>query len=181
MKHLLSAQGLIAAICLAIPATGFSSANDRDSHPAKADGTRAASRHECGDDHDHSHDRGRYDSHGHWHFYGPRIFVGGPFFWGPSFGFSYSPGPAYYGPYDGPGPGPGPDVYRGVPVGRGSVQDDLGMEVQRALADHGFYRGEIDGDIGPGSRAAIRAYQQEHGLEVTGRIDNALLRSLHID
>ena len=52
--------------------------------------------------------------------------------------------------------------------------------MQRALQRRGYYRGYVDGDIGPGSRAAIRSYQARHGLYVTGRIDSALLRSLGI-
>ena len=61
-----------------------------------------------------------------------------------------------------------------------SYNDDLAVDVQRALARRGYYRGGIDGDIGPGTRAAIRSYQYNRGLEVTGRIDGALLRSLGI-
>lgn len=56
----------------------------------------------------------------------------------------------------------------------------LEVDVQRALRRLGYYTGPIDGDIGPGSRAAIRAYQANRGLGVTGRIDSALLRSLRI-
>lgn len=52
--------------------------------------------------------------------------------------------------------------------------------VQRALRNEGYYYGSIDGDIGPRSRAAIRDYQYENGLAVTGRIDSRLLRSLGI-
>ncbi len=60
------------------------------------------------------------------------------------------------------------------PVYRVSV----GVDVQRALARRGYYGGAIDGDIGPRSRAAIRSYQVDRGLPVTGRIDTLLLRSL---
>lgn len=59
--------------------------------------------------------------------------------------------------------------------------DSLAAEVQVALKRRGYYNGSIDGDIGSGSRAAIRAYQRSHGLSATGRIDSALLRSLRID
>ncbi len=52
------------------------------------------------------------------------------------------------------------------------------VDVQLALRREGYYRGPIDGDLGPGSRAAIRDYQYNHRLPVTGRIDNYLLRSL---
>lgn len=98
-----------------------------------------------------------------------------------SFGFYSTPAyysrPAYY--YDSY---PVRTVYRGVPADdyryRASASDELAVDVQRALARRGYYRGEIDGDVGPGTRAAIRSYQYNRGMTVTGRIDNALLRSL---
>jgi hypothetical protein len=67
-------------------------------------------------------------------------------------------------------------VERPVYVAPASVE----VSVQRALAKKGYYGGPIDGDIGPGSRAAIRAYQVDRGLPVTGRIDGPLLKSLHL-
>ena len=69
-------------------------------------------------------------------------------------------------------------VYRGETVG--GYADELAVEVQSALRRRGYYRGAIDGDIGPASRSAIRAYQADRGLAVTGRIDSSLLRSLGI-
>ena len=64
---------------------------------------------------------------------------------------------------------------------RGSVvQDSLAADVQRALKSRGYYYGSVDGLIGSGSRAAIRAYQRDHRMSITGRIDRALLRSLRI-
>ena len=56
----------------------------------------------------------------------------------------------------------------------------LEVNVQRALSRKGYYTGPIDGDIGPGTRSAIRTYQDDQGLRVTGRIDSALLRTLRI-
>jgi putative peptidoglycan binding protein len=56
----------------------------------------------------------------------------------------------------------------------------LEADVQVALSRRGYYRGPIDGDIGPGSRGAIAAYQRDHGLAVTGNINSALIRSLGI-
>jgi hypothetical protein len=56
----------------------------------------------------------------------------------------------------------------------------LDADVQVALARRGYYHGPIDGDIGPGSIAAIRAYQYDRGLPVTGMIDGPLIRSLGI-
>lgn len=67
-------------------------------------------------------------------------------------------------------------VERPVYVAPSSVE----VSVQRALAKRGYYGGPIDGDIGPGSRAAIRAYQVDRALPVTGRIDGPLLKSLRL-
>lgn len=125
------------------------------------------------DDHRHHWDHHDYRSghyyHGYGYGYGYRpYYYGGygyPFFGGPSFGVSINTSPTYY---------------RGVDRSDSSG-DDLGADVQRELAHRGFYRGEIDGDVGPGTRAAIREYQYRNGLEVTGRIDRSLLRSLDLD
>jgi hypothetical protein len=101
-----------------------------------------------------------------------------------SFGFYSTPSYYYDSYYD---PYPTYRYYRGIPSPTYSYRsytsdysDDLAVDVQRALARRGYYRGPIDGDIGPGTRAAIRSYQYEHGLEVTARIDTALLRSLRV-
>jgi hypothetical protein len=50
--------------------------------------------------------------------------------------------------------------------------------VQRALSQRGYYRGPIDGDMGPGSRAAVARYQADNGLKATGAINDSLLKSL---
>lgn len=52
------------------------------------------------------------------------------------------------------------------------------MDIQRGLARRGYYRGAVDGDIGPGSRSAIRAFQADNGFAPTGRIDRGLLEAL---
>lgn len=54
----------------------------------------------------------------------------------------------------------------------------LETDVQLALRRQGYYYGPIDGDIGPGTRSAIRNYQIDRRLPVTGRIDTYLVRSL---
>ncbi len=56
----------------------------------------------------------------------------------------------------------------------------LGSDVQSALRRRGYYNGPIDGDLGPGSRAAIRDFQFARGLTPTGRVDSTLLRALGI-
>jgi hypothetical protein len=118
----------------------------------------------------------RCDWHGHFYFPGVRVY--GPRYYG--YGSPY-----YYGPYYGPSvaysySGDSGPAYRGGRVDDGAA-DDLTVEVQRALRHDGYYRGEIDGDIGAGTRAAIRQFQYDHRLEVTGRIDRALVHSLGIE
>jgi hypothetical protein len=57
---------------------------------------------------------------------------------------------------------------------------DLGMKVQRALSQRGYYDGPIDGVIGPDCTGAIRAFQEAQGLPATGRIDPNLLTALKL-
>jgi Putative peptidoglycan-binding domain-containing protein len=52
--------------------------------------------------------------------------------------------------------------------------------VQSALDKRGYYRGPIDGVIGAGSRRAIRSFQTDQGLPVTGSIDRKLIKALRI-
>ena len=70
--------------------------------------------------------------------------------------------------------------YYGYSRSYNSAYGSLEVDVQRALKRRGYYYGAIDGDIGPASRNAIRSYQSDRGLSVTGRIDSRLLRSLGI-
>jgi hypothetical protein len=161
MKPIDSIHAFLAAILLAAPVTGFSSPGGqsdlRERHLTSG-------------------------FHGHFFHRGPRFFRGGgPVFWGPAIGFSFYGSPGYYYPGYYNEDGPDRPTYRGSPRMETDVRDDLGVDVQRSLAHQGYYHGAFDGEIGSGSRAAIRAYQSDHGLEPTGRIDNALLRSLHID
>lgn len=100
---------------------------------------------------------GHYSSYGHY----------------PSYGY-YAPSPIVSFTF-----GSRPSVY--TPT-RYYVRSSSSLEasVQRALRREGYYDGAVDGDIGPRSRAAIRDYQAENGLAMTGRIDSRLLRSLGI-
>ena len=43
-------------------------------------------------------------------------------------------------------------------------------DVQKALAEAGYYKGKTDGIIGVQTRAAIRSFQQENGLKVDGLV-----------
>jgi peptidoglycan hydrolase-like protein with peptidoglycan-binding domain len=49
---------------------------------------------------------------------------------------------------------------------------------QRQLKDRGYYAGPIDGVLGPATENALRAYQRDRGLTVTGRLDSPTVRSL---
>ncbi len=65
-----------------------------------------------------------------------------------------------------------------------SASSSSAMDVraaQRTLAARGYYSGSSDGVAGPSTRAALRHYQRDHGLRVTGRLDVPTARSLSID
>jgi hypothetical protein len=128
------------------------------------------------DHHDDHWDHGHHHSYSHPHFtlsFGTG-WRGRGYYYGP-------PGVPYY--YQAPGV-----VYyssrAAVPsryLVRGAYHDDsLDVAVQRALARRGYYRGPIDGDIGPGSRSAIARFQRDHGFAVTGTINSTLLHGLGI-
>jgi hypothetical protein len=50
--------------------------------------------------------------------------------------------------------------------------------VQRRLGQLGYYRGVVDGVIGPRTRSAIAAFESRNGLVVDGRISRPLLDTL---
>jgi hypothetical protein len=58
--------------------------------------------------------------------------------------------------------------------------DSAGIQVlvQEALARRGYYAGQVDGVIGPESRSAIREFQRDNGLPMTGQITPQLLQAL---
>jgi mannosyl-glycoprotein endo-beta-N-acetylglucosaminidase len=51
---------------------------------------------------------------------------------------------------------------------------------QQKLQDAGFYKGTIDGTYNSETRAAIREYQQNSGLNVSGQLDQQTLSSLGV-
>ena len=65
------------------------------------------------------------------------------------------------------------DGFIGYEAERRAVR--LKFETQEALADLGYNVGEIDGQIGSGSRKAIRAFQKDQGLTVDGKVSESLL------
>ena len=58
------------------------------------------------------------------------------------------------------------------------VTDSTVAGAQTQLARQGYYRGEIDGIVGPETRRAIVHYQSDRGLRVTGRLNEDTLRAL---
>jgi peptidoglycan hydrolase-like protein with peptidoglycan-binding domain len=68
---------------------------------------------------------------------------------------------------------------RGATSRRVEVRDqNLVRDIQRQLKAQGFYPGAIDGNLGPQTATALRAYQRSYRLPETGRLDEATLQSL---
>jgi hypothetical protein len=83
--------------------------------------------------------------------------------WYPAWGYDRS---AYYA-YDGP-----IYAYNGLPP------DQVIANVQTALQQQGYYQGDVDGLLGPLTRAAIATYQRDQGLYITSAIDRPTLEAL---
>jgi Putative peptidoglycan binding domain len=132
---------------------------------------------------------GRFgDFRGHRRFFGrDRFFVSGfgfygyPWWW--DWGYPYYwDYPDYWGypyyPYY-PGSYYGYDAYYSDPSYQtGDARSFPVKAVQTALARRGYYRGPIDGVLGPESQSAIRSFQARNGLPVTGRVDGDLFKAL---
>jgi hypothetical protein len=123
--------------------------------------------------------------HGH-HGHNNVIFIGDFGFpgwwgwgWGTGWGWGYPYG--YYGygyPYYGYGYGYGYPGYGYGDYGYGYGYGNSGQyssptrsrvaELQRRLARAGYYRGSVDGILGPQTRRAIRAYEADHGYADAG-------------
>src|SRR5438874_133707 len=104
--------------------------------------------------------------------------------WGYPYGYGYGYPYGYYGygygdPYGYGGYGYGYGNGYGYGYGYGSGGQTGGSqygsasrsrvaELQRRLSRAGYYRGSIDGVLGPQTRRAIRAYEQEHGYADAG-------------
>src|SRR6267154_2740489 len=84
-------------------------------------------------------------------------------YWYPAWGYDSN---AYY-PYDGP-----IYAYNNLPP------DQVIANVQTALQQQGYYQGEVDGLLGPETRAAVADYQRANGLAETAAIDQPTLESL---
>ena len=56
--------------------------------------------------------------------------------------------------------------------------DQVIANVQEALQQQGYYQGEVDGLLGPLTRAALADYQRDQGLATTAAVDEPTLDSL---
>ena len=56
-------------------------------------------------------------------------------------------------------------------------------EIQSALKNAGYYKGAIDGKVGPKTRKAIEDFQKDNGLEVDGKVGRRTWEALskHLD
>lgn len=183
MNYLLTLRtAAIAGFLFAAPATGFTHDKHHDHDDHHSSGGRAVYvQPYCAPSYGYGHG---YRSYGYSPYYYSRPSVSVGFYSTPSYYGSSSYGTSDYDDdsystrtYYRSAPR---TTYRYSYRDSSSSSDDLTVDVQRALARRGYYRGSIDGDIGPGTRAAIRSYQYTRGLEVTGRIDGTLLRSLGV-
>ena len=112
------------------------------------------------------HDQGWYRSH----FSRVELIGGGYYYWNngywyPAWGYDHS---AEYYAYDGP-------IYVGH---HAEPPDKVIADVQAVLQQMGYYRGEVDGLLGPLTREALTAYQADQGLTQTAAIDEPTLDSL---
>jgi Putative peptidoglycan binding domain len=114
------------------------------------------------------HDQGWYHSH-----YNRVELIGGGYYflnngyWYPAWGYNSS---AQYYAYDGP-------IYVGQ---RAEPPDKVIADVQAELQQMGYYKGEVDGLLGPMTQEALAAYQADQGLTQTAAIDEPTLQSLEM-
>lgn len=59
-----------------------------------------------------------------------------------------------------------------------TMEEAFVRAAQKELRGHGYHAGPVDGIDGPRTRAAVRAYQRDAGLPVTGVADQALVDHL---
>jgi len=104
-----------------------------------------------------------------WRYPHVSFIYGGWYYWNNSYWYpawGYAPNSVYV--YDGP-------IYASSPA------EDPGQvvaNVQSALQQQGYYQGDIDGVLGPQTRAALAEYQSAQGLEPTGAVDEPTLQTL---
>jgi hypothetical protein len=117
-----------------------------------------------------------------WVIYEP--FFGYPYGYGYGYGYypygaSYDDG-SYDDSYSSNEYAPADDsasTYRNEPSSNG---DSRVSDVQSALSREGYYDGPIDGKLGDATRKALRRYQRDRGLDVTGGITSGVIKALRL-
>ena len=112
-----------------------------------------------------------WHEHDWWVAHYPRVVLigGGWYYWNAGFWYpawGYAPAASFYA-YDGP-----IYAYHDLPP------DQVVANVQEQLQVQGYYHGEVDGLLGPLTRAALADYQSQHDLYTTGAIDEPTMASL---
>ncbi len=116
--------------------------------------------------HPERHDQGWYHSR----YQRVELISGGYYYynnnyWYPAWG--YNPTHEYYA-YDAP-------IYVGK---HAQPPDKVIADVQAVLQDMGYYKGEVDGLLGPLTRQALISYQTDRGMVATAVIDEPTLDAL---
>lgn len=73
-----------------------------------------------------------------------------------------------------------PQSTASIPVGTTNLSQETILGLQHALHARGWFRGSVDGVLGPQTANAIRGYQKAQGLDVNGKPSDALLVHLMI-
>jgi peptidoglycan hydrolase-like protein with peptidoglycan-binding domain len=60
------------------------------------------------------------------------------------------------------------------------MSKDTLKRLQERLETEGVYAGPVDGELNAQTEAALRQYQQQHGLPVSGTVDEATLQQLQL-
>jgi hypothetical protein len=116
--------------------------------------------------HPERHERGWYHSR----YKRVELISGGYYYWNSGYWYpawGYSPTEEYYA-YDAP-------IYVGQ---HAEPPDKVIANVQAVLQEMGYYKGEVDGLLGPLTREALTGYQNDQGLTATAVIDEPTLNSL---
>jgi His-Xaa-Ser repeat protein HxsA len=103
----------------------------------------------------------------------------------PAFGQTTAPSPSA------PPPSSAPPATTAQPSGSappsasstGAPQASTGNTIQsaqQALQQNGFYKGTVDGKMGPHTRQAIKSFQQSKGLHATGHLNQKTLTALGV-
>src|SRR5690349_19501984 len=61
------------------------------------------------------------------------------------------------------------------------IDQDAILQMQQTLNDAGYHLGEPDGKLGPSTTAALKKFQTDRHLPVTGKLDSITLAALGID